>query len=295
LIFNRPEPTRRVWDQIRLARPARLLVVADGPRAERPDDARLCAEARAITEDIDWDCDVQRSYADRNLGLKVRVESGLSWAFERVDEAVILEDDCLPDPTFFSYAGQLLERYRHDDRVMAIGGSRMSPVVSTEPKSYYFSRMPLIWGWATWQRAWRHYDGTMSRWPELRDRGWLDSVLPWPMARRYWAYQFETNRAAKTAGTWDFAWILACWLNRGLAIHPTTNLVTNIGFGPGGTHNTDPDYPGAARPIEPMSFPLRHPDGVVPDDAEDEALDALIFGGRLAAVLERAKRRLRSR
>ena len=135
----------------------------------------------------------------------------------------------------------------------------------------------------------------MARWPELRDRAWLDSVLPTQMARRYWAYLFETNRAAGDAGTWDYAWTFACWLNQGLSIHPTVNLVSNIGFGPTGTHATNPHDPTSARPTEPVRFPLQHPDRVEPDEVEDSALDSAVFGGRLTALLERATHRLRSR
>src|SRR5947209_6606742 len=96
LIFNRPDLTARVFEEIKRAKPASLLVVADGPRTAHPEDALKCGATRAIVEAVDWPCEILRNYSDVNLGCRKRIASGITWAFENVQEAIVLEDDCLP-------------------------------------------------------------------------------------------------------------------------------------------------------------------------------------------------------
>jgi hypothetical protein len=152
-IFNRPDTTARVFEAIRQAQPSKLLVVADGPRSTRPGEAEKCAATRAIIDQVDWECEVLTNYSDVNLGCRHRVSSGLDWVFEQVEEAIILEDDCLPHPTFFRFCEELLEWYRHDHRIVAISGDNFQNGHQSGEFSYYFSRYVHIWGWATWRRG----------------------------------------------------------------------------------------------------------------------------------------------
>ncbi len=247
---------------------------------------RIAAAAHAaVVEQVDWPCRVYQEYAPANLGLKRRVESGLDWVFERVEEAVILEDDCLPDPTFFSFCAALLAHYRSDPQIMAISGTNFIHPRYACPHSYVFSRYPLIWGWATWRRAWRLYDPHMARWPQARASGWLDHTLADHQACQYWAYQFET---AYTRGhTWDYGWTFACWQQHGLSIMPAANLVSNIGFGVGATHTGDEKNALAHVPAAAMVFPLHHPPAVVRDSQADRLTEALLFSGNLARLFAR--------
>ena len=114
IIFKRPEETQRVFAEIRKVKPPKLLVVADGSRPDRPGEDLQCAAARAIIDQVDWECEIFRNYADTNLGCRDRISSGLDWVFDTVEEAIIIEDDCLPHPTFFRFAEELLERYRDE-------------------------------------------------------------------------------------------------------------------------------------------------------------------------------------
>ena len=186
LIFNRPDTTERVFETIRQAKPPKLLVVADGPRADKPGEAEKCAAVRAILDRVDWDCQVIQNYADTNLGCRERVSSGLNWVFETVEEAIILEDDCLPHPTFFRFCEELLERYRHDDRIMTISGNNLQFGRPHTEDGYYFSRYTHIWGWASWRRAWRFYDLEMKAWPELRNTNWLAEKMKSERSANYW-------------------------------------------------------------------------------------------------------------
>jgi GT2 family glycosyltransferase len=257
LIFNRPDTTAVVFERIAEVRPRSFFVVADGPRAGQPGDAEACAAARAVTERVGWRCEVRRDYADANLGCARRVASGLDWAFGQVEEAIILEDDCVPDPTFFPFCQELLELYRNDERIMALSGDNFQGPERRTPYSYYFSAYPHCWGWATWRRAWRHFDREMRLWPEIRDGGWLAGWFGDPAAIRFWTDIFERTRAGEF-DSWAFPWTLACWAQGALSILPNVNLVANIGFDNRATH-TGPLALGADTPTGAMEFPLRHP------------------------------------
>jgi hypothetical protein len=294
-VFNRPDTTARVFERIRAARPDRLFVIADGPRPDAPDDRHRTAEVRRVVEQVDWPCDVRRDYAAVNMGLRERVASGLSWVFGQAAAAIILEDDCLPDPTFFPYCDELLRRYAADDRVMSISGNQFLPDAWTTADSYRFSRQPLIWGWATWRRAWQRCDAAMRRWPALREQEWLATMLSERREREYWTYLFDRNFQLGRAGSWDYAWQLSCWVERGLAIHPAVNLVTNIGFRPDGTHARDARQTGANVPSLAMTFPLRHPSVVERDADADASLEAAMFSGHLDRLMRHLRDRTRAK
>lgn len=281
-IFNRPDHTARVFEAIAAARPPVLLVVADGPRADHPDDERLVSETRAVLERVDWPCDLRTCYSDVNLTCHKRIASGLDWVFENVPETIILEDDCLPDPTFFPYAEELLARYRDDERVHMISGSNTTGVRGSY--SYHFSRCYAVWGWASWARAWKHNDSTMQAWPRLRDTAWLGEHLGDEKAAdlaRFWFDHFQQ---------WDFHWMFSGWLRNAVTATPSVNLVTNIGFGQGATHLHDADDPFAGLATHSMEFPLRHPSQIEPLESADRAV-----WKALVAQFDRAHSDLRRR
>jgi hypothetical protein len=268
MIFNRPDETARTFAAIRAARPERLLVIADGPRAGQAGEAELCARTRSIIDGVDWPCEVLRDFSEANLGCGRRVASGLDWAFELVEEAIIFEDDCVADSSFFRYCAELLERYRSDECVMMISGDNFQNGISRTGDSYYFSRLPHCWGWATWRRAWRHFDYTMRDWPQQRRTRWLRTIAKDPALERCWRQQFDGVASGKI-DTWDFQWMYCVLSRNGLSIVPDVNLVTNIGFGERATHTFAADERHVV-PSRSMTFPLRHPAVVAPCEAADE-------------------------
>lgn len=278
LLFNRPDTTRRVFAAIREARPARLLLIADGPRPDRPDDARLCAEARAVTAAVDWPCDVRRDFAETNLGCRNRVVSGLNWVFSQVEEAVIFEDDCLPHPDFFPFCAELLERYRDDTRVFHIGGTNVQACDAANGAGYYFSRYPPIWGWATWRRAWQCFDDSLADFPRLRLEGRLrrelfdGDLFPSVTWRSLWM-QIHTG---KITTVWDYQWTFACLRHHGLAAVPAANLISNLGFGDDATHTRQKGRFDNL-PLRGLQFPLRHPDAVVRNATADRFTERRVF------------------
>lgn len=291
ILFKRPEETARVFDMIRRAQPSQIFLIADGPRRDRPEDRPLCEAARAVVEHIDWDCRVQRNYSEENMGCGRRLPSGLDWVFEQVEEAIILEDDCVPDPSFFRYCDVLLERFRADSRVMHINGNSFGgEAAEMSPYSYGFTHFAQAWGWATWRRAWQAFDHVIASWPEYRDRGWIESLPVDGAIRRRQVERWDLVHGG-ALDIWDFQWHFAVMSQHGLAVAPSVNLVSNVGFGPDATHTLDTTSPRAALPTAEMPFPLRHPPFVQPHPATDRRYARAMMGG---SRLRRLVRRIRT-
>lgn len=268
IIFNRPDTTARVFAEIARVRPATLLVIADGPREGRAGEADACDAARsAVLDHIDWTCDVRVSLAESNMGCRARVTSAIDWVFSQVEEAIIFEDDCLPHPTFFQFSQELLERYRDDERVMAISGNNFQRGRRRTEFSYYFSRYPHNWGWATWRRAWAYFDANITHWPELRETPWLEDLLGDSVIARYW--RDVLDNAAADDSVWDYQWMFACWSQNGFAVLPEVNLVSNIGFDESSTHTTAASESILRVPPGEMVFPLSHPPYMVWESEAD--------------------------
>lgn len=235
IIFARPDLTARVFQAIAQARPKVLLVLADGPRF--PEEKEKCLKARRVLDNVDWECEVLTNFADTNLGSKSRVASGLDWAFSIVEEAIILEDDCLPAPSFFNYCQTLLEYYRHDGRIMHISGNNFQFGRRRTPYSYYFSKYTHNWGWATWRRAWKYFDVDMKSWPEFKSLNIIHSLSEDANEQRYWIDIFDRTYAGSIQ-SWDFQWLYTCWIQNALSILPHSNLVSNLGFRSDATHTS---------------------------------------------------------
>lgn len=260
LVFNRPETTKIVFEAIRQAKPPVLLVVADGARANKVGEVQKCEAVRAVIDRVDWNCEVLTNYSKVNLGCKQRVASGLDWVFEQVETAIILEDDCLPDPSFFRYCQELLEYYRHDERIMSIGGLNVQLGKQITEYSYYCSSYSHIWGWATWKRAWQYYDVEMKLWPKIRDCQYLRNIFTDLRTIEYWTQIFQGTYQGDI-DTWDYQWIFACLVQGGLSIVPQVNLISNLGFGIDATHtvNFNSSSPYSKMKRENLSFPLLYP------------------------------------
>jgi len=277
IIFNRPEHTARVFAEIARAQPKRLYLIADGSRVDRPDEAALCAATRATAERIDWDCEVIKHYSEVNLGAGRRPATGISWVFEREEAAIILEDDCLPHPAFFHFCEELLAYYLDDERVMMISGDNFALQWESEKASYHFSKFPATWGWATWRRAWQHYNFSIEDGFEPLNKQIIYDFLE---DKRYYDLMMSSfEKVLKhEVATWDYQWSYACFTHGGLTVIPSVNLVSNIGFGLNATHTTKATKKLANLPIFPIEFPLKSPPAVKTDSGYDEVFYRLIRG-----------------
>jgi hypothetical protein len=291
LIFNRPKNTAHVLGAIRAYKPETLLVVADGPRPARPDDITLCADTRAVVENgVDWPCNLKLCYADSNMGCGIRVSSGLDWVFSDVEEAIILEDDTVPNPTFFAFCGELLERYRNEPKVFSICGDSVIYPLLKAKCSYRFSSFFSPWGWATWRDRWAQYDFSMKFWPSLRDGGRLSQVIPEYDWRDRWSTLMDATAAGKI-DTWDYQWISLIWQQRGLVIQSTNNLIMNIGTGADASHTLSSFHPRCYRNTKAVHHPLMHPSKVfVHLSIEHQVRDSFMRGPTILSKILSAYR-----
>lgn len=243
LIFNRPQTTQFVFNALRDAKPAKLYIAADGPRINKAGEDKLCEQTRNIVKQIDWDCNVHTLFRENNLGCRVAVSSAINWFFENEEQGIILEDDCLPDPSFFTFCETLLNYYRNDDRVMHIGGTNFQKGIKRGDGSYYFSNYNHIWGWASWRRAWKLYDINIKSYSDEAIKETLATTFDTKKEQNYWLKVFQTLKA-DLLNTWDYQWTYSIWKNKGLSVLPNKNLISNIGFDNNGTHSTGINYLG---------------------------------------------------
>lgn len=288
VIFNRPEKTRLVFEEIRKVQPPRLYIAADGPRPHVPTDKKRNEEAKEVIHSIDWPCEVKTLFREENLGCGKGVSSAITWFFKHEEQGIILEDDCLPSQSFFWYCEELLERYRDDTRVMHIGGNNFQDGWKNEENhSYYFSRGGHIWGWATWRRAWKLYDFDISLYEKVNELGFFDKffVNRWEKIYKLRFFkQAVANRGKVTF--WAYQWDFCRYINSGLAIIPVVNLVRNIGFGSESTHTTNNKSLLAELPLDDLVFPLQHPPCVVRDLKSDTRYFSNLIKERLASKIK---------
>lgn len=257
LIFNRPDTTEKVFEKIREQKPKYFFIAADGPRTNKPGEIELCEKTREILKKVDWDCEVKTLFRVKNLGCKKAVGEAITWFFDNVEEGIIIEDDCLPSSSFFPYCENLLNYYRNNQQVMHIGGISQIETYSTNA-SYHFSPIAHVWGWASWKRAWNHFNLSMNDF----DPGIVKKMIPNKYQQKDWITILK-NVKNENIDTWDFIWQYALFKQKGLAIVPHKNLVYNIGFGKNATHTTDFHNTWDKRKLEDIDFHnIIHPEEI---------------------------------
>jgi len=257
IIFNRLDTTEQVFEKIRQAKPPRLYVAADGPREGIESEKEKVLNVREIVTKVDWPCEVKTLFRNKNLGCKMGVSTAINWFFEYEEQGIILEDDCVPHLDFFIFCEYLLDRYSKDERVSVITGNNFQNGKWRGDNSYYFSKYNHVWGWASWRRAWKYYQGDISFWPEWKNSiNWL-KYIPDKIERRYWEKNFN-KMYLNQIDTWDYAWVASIWHKNGLTITPNVNLVSNIGFGSKSTHTINKNDKLNNIPTKEIGI-LRHP------------------------------------
>lgn len=276
IIFSRLDTSLQVLAQIKQAKPPRLYLIADGPRANKPGEDVKCAETRAaVLAAIDWDCEVKTWFRDENVGPKEAISTGVSWFFEHETEGIVLEHDCLPANSFFMFCDTMLERYRYDTRIWLISGMNLLKGKKWGDASYYFSNLTNAWGWATWKRSWLSYDKNLDGYTEQDARKLLPKIFDDPFFADRWLEIFINTKSGKI-DTWDYQAAFAQLFNHCLNIIPNNNLVSNIGFGELAENTTNAQHAFAALPVEELTE-IIHPKFMVPEKEADRLVLAEEF------------------
>jgi len=261
VVFKRFEVTQKVFDIIKEVKPKQLFVVADGWRENVKDEKEKCEKTREIIDQVDWECKVYKKFSDVNLGGPKNFPQGLNWVFDKVEKAIILEDDILADLSFFKFCDELLEKYQNNSQIMHIAGSN-AEIIDNVENSYFFARGTRVWGWATWKRAWKHFDFDMKKWPQIKQND--------DLAKRFYTkntYKIQSKKAEdmyqKKIKNWDYLWQFACLSNNGYAIVPNQTLIEHIGYGEDAQHTKVKPLFSSVPKVVPMHFPLIHPTEIV--------------------------------
>lgn len=259
LMFNRPDTTARVFDAIRKAKPSKLFIAADGARNDAEWD--LCNKTRDVVKNVDWECEVHTLFRDKNLGLGNGMDSAISWFFDNVEQGIILEDDCLPDPSFFTFCENMLDRYKDNENIGMISGDnfiqeKTLQKINPDKDEYYLIRPVFIWGWASWRRAWQKHDLSMKQWPEVKKNGYIKTLFKNKNVANSFidSFNFVYNKGSHV---WDIPWFFACLMNKMLCIIPPRNLISNIGVIGSHTVEETPFHNMKAKHIDVTI--LRHP------------------------------------
>lgn len=278
LIFNRPQCTIPVFNQIRKARPKQLFIAADGPREGMNEEAK-CDAARSVVSRIDWECEVKTLFSEKNWGCGKGPERGIAWFFDHVEQGIILEDDCLPAPSFFLFCEMLLNRFRDDTRIMEIGAANLiESSCKGDECSYYFSEHNHTWGWATWRRAWKLYDYQLSRFKDSSIQEFLYNTFNSDLERDYFMNIFsQTYNNNESVTWWDYQWEFARRINGGLSVISRNNLIINLGLGKDATHTLDAHGLGSDLRWNDISFPIKHPPFMMAHKERDKMYFEKIF------------------
>lgn len=278
LTYRRIETAQRVFEAIKKARPQKLYFASNAPNPNISGEAARVGRVRSLLDQVDWDCEIKVRFLEEHLPVRLSVTSSLNWFFSEEEMGIILEDDCLPNQDFFVFCNTLLQRYRDDGRVFVITGCNFQDGQERGNGSYYFSRYSHVWGWASWRRAWKYYDGDLSFWPEWRkSQAWL-TMLPDSIERKYWGNIFD-RMYANQIDTWDYPWLASIWYQKGFTATPNVNLISNIGFGADSTHTREQNSPWASMATGELGE-IRYSAEVAQNFAADRSTFDRHYGGR---------------
>lgn len=292
IIFNRPSKTKKVIDSLRDIKPTKLYVAADGPRDNNKADTENCRLTRETLKEINWDCEVKTLFREKNLGCKHSVSKALNWFFSFEEMGIILEDDIIPNRSFFIFCEEMLNRYQNDNTIGMITGSNLIANEVAISESYTFSHYANIWGWATWRRVWQTYDVNIEEWPKWKEEKNFKGIDDkYPLFTHYWKdvlWAIHNNKI----DTWDFQWFFNLWKTNKLCIVPKYNLIQNIGFDHEATHTDGsiPDYI-TNNPAKELTLPLNHPKFIKRNELLDYATSKIIFKISFKTILKNKLRR----
>ncbi len=278
LVFNRPDTVTQVFEKISQIKPERLYIASDGPREGNNNDKERIVKVRNIVTKVNWPCKVETLFRDQNLGCKKGVSTAINWFFENEEQGIILEDDCVPNLDFFAFCENLLNLYAKDERVLAITGNNFQNGKLRGESSYYFSKYNHCWGWSTWRRSWKKYDGEINFWPKWKNSNDWYNFNSDKVERKYWKNILDSVYMKKI-DSWAYPWQACAWYSNGLTATPNVNLVSNIGFGEQATHTKYKNSKFSKMPVKTLSN-FKHPTNVKRDFAADRWTFDYHFGGK---------------
>lgn len=299
IFFNRDDSLKKVFEQIKLARPSKLFLIQDGPRENKPDDIEGIKNCRKIVEEIDWECEIYKNYSDINLGCGRRVSSGISWAFEHTDRLVILEDDCVIEPSFINFCDELLEKYKDDTRIRMISALNHFNDWDCGGNSYFFSDCGAIAAWATWKRVWDKFDFKIedfgNSYSQTLVRNSFGHKRAAKSSMKLWKNVYNQAKGGEKIRFWGPQFAFLSYFSGTVAIIPSHTLSSNVGIGSKATFSgSGAEFMKKSmrswffQKTRPMEFPLKHPKAVLPDTEYDKKYYNITYPNRFIKFFTRA-------
>lgn len=282
IAFNRPNLLRQQLEIVRESFNGPIYAIVDGPRADRPGENEQVAEVVSLVQGLRKDYNVQINQSFENLGCYKRIKTGLDWVFSQVDRAIILEDDCIPSPQFFAFASEMLDRYSADERVYSIAGTNLFPRYDHQSDSYFFSRYPNSWGWATWSRAWNNFIDSEKEWKMVRASRNFESLFSKKRGFIYWKKIFDLTYSGKI-DSWFYRWMLSCWMQNASSIYPAQNLIVNLGDDDKATNTKN--YVLLMKKHGKLNHKLSRPACHIINHEFDELLEDNVYSKKISARL----------
>ena len=239
IVFNRLEQTKKVFEVIKNQKPKKLFISSDGPRNEI-ESSKVIQIRDYLISHIDWDCEIFTKFNESNLGCNLGPGTAISWFFSNVSKGIILEDDCLPNESFFDFCSHYLEKFENDKRVFHIAGNNLLGNYQTYKvqNDILFSKFNFVWGWATWADRWNYYDSSLNSYESDK---FINKVFVNKKDQFFWKDIFRRVKSGEMDSCWDYQWTFACWKNEGLSLISSKNLIQNIGFTQDATHTYNPN------------------------------------------------------
>lgn len=299
IFFNRDDTLKSVFEQVRKAKPSKLFLIQDGARENREDDIEGIAACRKVVENVDWECEIYKNYSEENLGCGRRVSSGISWVFESVDRAIILEDDCVIEPTFINFCDELLEKYKDDERVAMISALNHFVDWDCGDNSYFFAKTGAIAAWATWKRVWDNFDFTIKDYND----DYVKKVIKSSFNHKYaanarmknWQSIYERGQKGEKIRYWGPQFGFLKYRTSALSIVPSHTLSSNVGVGPKATFSgmgaefmQKSMRPWFFQKTRPMEFPLKHPVTILPDCEYDKKYYDITYPNPIVGFITKA-------
>ncbi|MBW9203462.1 glycosyltransferase [Bacteroidales bacterium SW292] len=232
-VYNRPAHTRRLVESLlRNAEAAgsSLFIYSDAPRDESVRPA--VDEVRRYVRSIRGFDRVEVVERTENWGLARSIIDGVSTALQRFDRVIVLEDDLVLSPYFLRFMNEALETYKDEPRVGHIQACDFTQAPSL-PDTFLI-KWTGSWGWATWRRAWKHFNPDGQALLDELERRRLTHTFDFDGAYRY--TRMLRRQVEGKNNSWAIRWNASLFLADILSLNVGRSLVQNTGFDGSGTH-----------------------------------------------------------
>ncbi|WP_233077983.1 hypothetical protein [Rheinheimera soli] len=304
-LFKRIDKSVEIIRQISKVKPMRIYLLSDAGRNDS--EQKLVEECRRLVEsEITWECEIVRKYATENIGVFGNIAEGARWVFEQESFAIFLEDDNLPELTFFQFCKEMKDRYENEERILWVCGTNY--LKSYEPEngaSYVITKNMMPCGWASWSKKFlKYYDGELKLYQDVylreRVRHEYRSEKLYIQDTYNLKYELEHKLLNGRFYSWDYQMSFSIRVHNLFAIVPKYNQIKNIGIDDDSTHGGSDSTDLMLKRFcnldtKPMVFPLIHPKSLLIDLKFEDAVSDIIVDPRFFSLKAKASRLIRDK